>query len=180
MRFWLCVGLFLATLSTGWCLAGDVRKAPLVRPGSEQEAVAALEKIGGRVRRHPKRPGSPVIAVYLHGNKVRDEHLKYLASFKSLEYVQFFSVGLRGDGLAHLKGLKNLYILGLGFTRLSSRDSWRHLKQLQQLQYVEIGYTEIEGKRDPRGQVRALLPRVKIIGPMQGEKLIEARLRQGK
>ena len=71
-------------------------KIPVTRIHSKQEAIAAITKLGGIVKFAEKKPGKPVIGVYLIFTKVTDA------------------------GLVHLKGMTNLQTLDLSFTNVTA------------------------------------------------------------
>jgi HEAT repeat protein len=141
--------------------------APRTEAGEgEEKAVAAIQALGGEIRRGPAQANAPVIGVVFRQKNLAGDDLRHLASLPDLEYVIFFTVTLKGEGLKHLKGLKKLHTLGLGFTTLPSEKTWDDLKELTQLKQIGLGYTTIAGQREPDQNVREALPRVKIIGPL--------------
>ena len=62
---------------------------------SQADAVAAIKKLGGRVAFDKRKPGKPVVTVILSGPKVTDA------------------------GLVHLKGMTNLRVLDLAYTKVT-------------------------------------------------------------
>src|SRR4051794_27320339 len=73
----------------------------------EAEAVAAIEKLGGRVERDEKRPNKPVVLVSLYSTKVTDVNLVHLECLKKLKRLHLPHTSISDAGLAHLKGLTN-------------------------------------------------------------------------
>ena len=65
------------------------------RSDAEKKAIAAIKKLGGKVTFAEKKPGKPVISVYLTATKVTDA------------------------GLVHLKGLSKLQMLSLSYTKVT-------------------------------------------------------------
>jgi hypothetical protein len=103
--------------------------------GGEAEAVATLGTLGGKLRRDPKVPGKPVVAVDLHESKVTDE------------------------GLAHLKGLTNLLELGLSGTQVSDKGL-AHLKGLSNLRWLDLDKTKVTAAG--MAELKEALPTVRI------------------
>src|SRR5438045_453059 len=51
---------------------------------AEQQAIATIEKLGGKIFRDPKMPGKPVVGVDLSSTKVSDATLKQLTALKQV------------------------------------------------------------------------------------------------
>jgi hypothetical protein len=129
---------------------------------AEDRAIAAIEKLGGKVTRDPKKAGSPVIAVDLRSRKVTDKDLESLQGLKAVESLVLSNNRITDAGLAHLKGLRTLRSLKLDFTGITDKGL-EHLKSLQQLEYLHIGYTQV--KKEARAKLQEALPKLKIQGP---------------
>lgn len=153
----------------------------------EQEAVAALEKIG-RLTRDETQPGKPVVEVNFTAQTgprpVTDADLAYLKEFKSLKvlylgYTDITDAGLAhlkgltsleklsiaetkvtDAGLAHLKGLTNLTNLGLPFNKGITDKGLAHLTGLKKLEYLNVASTRVT----PKGiaALQKALPKVYI------------------
>src|SRR4051812_18869341 len=80
----------------------------------EKEAVAAIEKLGWKVKRSSDQADAPVVQVLVTQRNIQGADLKHLAAFKELEALVFFTVRVEGEGLTHLSGLKKLRTLSLG------------------------------------------------------------------
>jgi hypothetical protein len=107
-RFWsiLCLSAFLVG-----CRA---------RPNPEQaDAIAAIERLGGKVKFADDRPGRPVVEIALGGTAVGDADLARLACFPDLKTLALFDSGVGDAGVAHLRPLKNLRTLYLGRTKVT-------------------------------------------------------------
>ena len=79
-----------------------ISSAPLCADDAKDEAVAFVEKLGGRVTRDEKLPGKTVIGVHLSFKAVTDVGLKELAPLKNLT-----TLGLSGTQVTDA-GLKEL------------------------------------------------------------------------
>lgn len=55
--------------------------------GDEDQAIRAVDKLGGTVRRDDSRPGRPVVAVELPGCSVSADFLKIAQRFPHLEWL---------------------------------------------------------------------------------------------
>ena len=69
----------------------------------EASAVAALEKLGAKIKRDETKPGKPVIQVSLGNTAVTDAGLKELKELKQLTYLDINDTKVT---LAALKELK--------------------------------------------------------------------------
>ena len=82
-----------------------------VPTGTEDTAVAFVQKLGGRVARDDKAPGRGVVTVYLSGTKVTDAGLKELAPLKNLTTLDLGATRVTDTGLKELqKALPNCKI----------------------------------------------------------------------
>jgi Leucine-rich repeat (LRR) protein len=133
---------------------------------AKQKAIAALEKLGGKVFQDGIAPDKPVIGVDLDETHATDDDLAHLEVFPrlqslSLDETQVTDVGLVhlerltnltdldldettiGDaGLAHLKGLVNLRKLTLTHTRVTDAGL-AHLKGLKRLETLSLMGTKV-------------------------------------
>jgi hypothetical protein len=97
------------------CLAGCG-----ARPTAEQAAaIAAIERLGGKVKFADDRPSRPVVEIALGGTAVSDADLARLECFPELETLALFDSGIGDAGVSHLKPLANLRTLYLGRTRIT-------------------------------------------------------------
>jgi RNA polymerase sigma factor (sigma-70 family) len=119
--------------------AGKTQQVP-----AEQEAIAALQAVGGRIIRDRSQPGEPVIGVYLLSRDVKDEHLKHLKEFKGLKTLVL--TGISEAAMKDIRGLR-------GLERLRARpDDGRvaanDLGELQNLRELDLGQVEDAGLRE--------------------------------
>src|SRR5687767_1721662 len=75
---------------------------------AEERAVAAIEKMGGRVTRDKTAPGLPVIHVDLSSGSVTEAGLKEVAGLKQLKRLNLRGTGVTAGGLKELAGHKQL------------------------------------------------------------------------
>ncbi|HVC99189.1 MAG TPA: hypothetical protein VND64_36330 [Pirellulales bacterium] len=115
--------------------------APRVSP-DEAEAIAAIERLGGTVKRDDRRHGGPVVEVGLGGTRVADGDLAYLARFPELETVALFDSAVGDAGLAHLKECAELRTLYLGRTKVSD-EGLANLDSLAKLKTLGLSDTQI-------------------------------------
>jgi RNA polymerase sigma factor (sigma-70 family) len=83
------------------------------RPPAEQQAIAAIQAVGGRVVFDKTQPAEPVVGVYLLSPDVNDRHLRCLKEFEGLKTL-VLPEGVTDAGLKELRGLKGLERLRLG------------------------------------------------------------------
>jgi hypothetical protein len=119
-------------------------------PGtSQQNARAALEKIGARLQ--VDREGH-VTAVRLSGTKVTDVELANVRHFHRLQMLRLRRTKVTDEGLVHLRDLRQLISLDLDETWISDAGL-EHLKAIPSLEVVDLSETEatpqgIEALRD--------------------------------
>jgi hypothetical protein len=70
---------------------------------AEYKAIADIMKLGGKIERDDKKPGSPVIAVDLSNKAVKDANLKCLQSLGELRSLKLDDAPITDEGLKHLK-----------------------------------------------------------------------------
>ena len=83
------------------------------KDGDEQKVIAEIRRLGGEVGFDEKRPGKPLVDVFLDGTKVTDAGLADLKGLKRLTHLYLCDTGVTDAGLAHLKGLTELQRLDL-------------------------------------------------------------------
>src|ERR1019366_3707157 len=111
---------------------------------AEDKALAAIEKLGGKVARDAKTTGNPVVRVSLLYSKVTDEQLVILGALKNLQDLDLFGTKLTDDGLKHLRTLQNLRTLNLAFTRITDAV-FKDLRELKNLHTLSLGETKVTG-----------------------------------
>ncbi len=84
------------------------------KPNASQDAaIAAIKKLGGRVTIDTKSPDRPVTGVILQAPNVTDAGLVHLKGLTSLQSLNLTYTQVTDAGLVHLKGLTSLQRLGL-------------------------------------------------------------------
>ena len=160
-----------------------------VRADEEEDAAAAVQKVGGLITRDEKAPGKPVVEVSFQGTstgqviqdkdlatlkglkhlktlhlgyvtKTTDAGLVHLKGLTSLEKLNLPETDITDAGLANLTWLKNLKSLGLVFCKGITDKSVPYLIQLKNLEYLNVASTKIT----PKGiaQIQKALPKVYI------------------
>jgi hypothetical protein len=72
---------------------------------TEEQAIAAIEKLGGTIFRDEEKPGKPVARVYLDDSKVNDAGLAHLKTLKTLQLLYLYGTKVGDAGQVYLKGL---------------------------------------------------------------------------
>ena len=122
-------------------LTEDPADVPLDQSGDD--AVAALKKLGARIKQDDQ---GEVVEVRIASTKVTDAdlvHLKGLTNLQSLVIGSFGSQSQITDaGLVHLKGLTNLHTLRLVQTQVTDAGLV-HLKGLTNLEHLDLTNTKV-------------------------------------
>ena len=108
---------------------------------AEKEAVAAIEKLGGLVRRNQGQGSS----VRLSTTKVGDAGLVHLKGLTRLQSLNLNDTKVSDAGLVNLKGLTRLRSLTLNNTKVSDAGLV-HLKGMTQLQWLYLKNTNVTDK----------------------------------
>ena len=131
-------GIFLQTLALTLPMAGCGAK-----PTPEQaEAIAMIERLGGRLKFADDRPGRPVVEIALGGTPVADADLRRLACFPELETLSLFDSAIGDQGLARLALFVKLQTLYLGRTRVTD-DGLTVLADMSKLKTLGLSDTQI-------------------------------------
>lgn len=111
-------------------------------PLSKEEAIAEVERLGGKVRIDGERDDQPVWAVELQEAKIRNNDLRVLASFPMLEVLNLSETPIDDDGLTHVAACKRLNELNLSGTKITDRGLSR-LAKLSELTTLELNQTAV-------------------------------------
>ena len=79
----------------------DVRTEPEDEE-TEEQAIAAIEKLGGEVHRLDDTPGMPVVDVVLEGTNITDGDMVRLRPWRTLQYLYLSGTLIGNPGLVHL------------------------------------------------------------------------------
>jgi Leucine Rich repeat len=101
--------------------------------------VKAIEQIGGKVVRNPRREGQPVIGVDLRDTDVTDQLLRQIASCEQLQSLDLTGCEDVTDvGLSELAVCKHLQSLKLRLCRKVTDNGMRELARCPQLQLLDL------------------------------------------
>ena len=115
---------------------------PDASAGGVEQAIAAIEKAGGRITRDENSPGKPVVSVIFPDQTVDDAVFTSLEVLTSLRELVLNSFKFTDAGISQLKGLKKLQKLDLSDTRITDAGL-ADLKGLTKLQKLDLSETEI-------------------------------------
>src|SRR5262245_50254960 len=129
-RFVQIVLLHALLMAVGsWAAAGEKSK-------EQEEAIAAIKKMKGRVEFDTKRPGKPVTKVHLYAGKTAGIGLAPLAKLPEIEWIGLHLSDITEADLEYLKGLTKLRRLGLADIKLSDAG----VKRIEDMTPLEILY----------------------------------------
>lgn len=111
----------------------------------QQQAVALIQRLGGKVERDDKLAGQPVVRVDLSYTRVADSDLACLRVFDQLRRLDLSLNKLSGAGFVHLQRLPALKTLVLSYTSFSD-DSLAHVAKLAQLEKLWLARTAVTDK----------------------------------
>jgi Leucine Rich repeat len=139
---------------------------------ADQEAVAALQKLGGLSARAGSDSEAPVVKVEFNRAALTDEKLevavRHMKELKSLRAVTLGFTKVTDAGLVHLAGLPQLEELGLAQTAVTDAGL-THLKGLKKLKRLDLVGTKVTDKG--ADDLRAAIPGLDITrGPAPGKK----------
>jgi Leucine rich repeat len=123
-------------------LVSGISRLSLANDVEQERAVAAIEKLGGKVERDLTSPGHLVVRVDLRMTGVTDTDLASLGTLKSLQSLSLSCTGITDAGLAHLEGLANLRRLDLDVNRITDAGLV-HLEGLANLRRLDLRFTKV-------------------------------------
>ena len=118
-------------------VAEEAKQSPIVPEVGQNEAIAAIEKLGGR---HSLDEKERVVSVDLQQTQVTDDDLEYLKGLTTLQSLDLFVTQVSDAGLEHLKGMTSLQHLQLRRTQVSDAGL-EHLKGLAKLESLDLSST---------------------------------------
>jgi hypothetical protein len=134
------ISLPLAKLSVADQQYVRARLTPAPSGKNQQEAIAALEKLGAKTK---KSDDGNVVSVSLALNgKLTDSDLTILKEITTLKELGLTYTKTTDQGLIHLKGLTNLEVLNLYGTKITD-TGLGHLKALPNLEVLNLGGNRI-------------------------------------
>ena len=139
--------LVLTALSL--CLCSSVRA-----DDAEDEALALVNKLNGKVTRDVRAPEQPVVAVDLNFKEITDAGLKELAALKSLTSLDLRFTETTDAGLKELAALKNLTALDLRLTKITDAGlkELAALKNLTTLKLYSEKVTNAGSRNSPHSR----------------------------
>src|SRR5262245_59956479 len=135
------------------CMALSCKPSAAPEEQSEQAAVEAIQRLGGRVEVDEGMPNRPVVKVSLMMKNLHDEDLQLLSRLPSLRVLYLDANPLTDEGLHHLTGLSDLENLDLGGTDVTD-DGLKTLSKLSSLQRLVLNGTKVKEER--LGELRLL------------------------
>ena len=109
---------------------------------AESAAIAAIEKLGGKVEVDQQLPDKPVIKVYLHSTPVTDADLVHIAQLKQVQNIFLAKTQITDAGLEHLRDAHGLKTLGLNATAVTD-GGLIHLTGLTRLKTLNLQDTKV-------------------------------------
>ena len=124
--------------------AVSVPEEELPLPGREG-AIAAIEKMGGKIRFDEERPERPAVRVDLRQAKDPIAALQYLKELSEVQILDLSATAVTDPGLRPLEGLTKLRELILLGTEVGDQGM-EHLKGLNELETLNLENTRITGQ----------------------------------
>ena len=109
---------------------------------ADAAAVAAIEELGGRVRRLAVNTEDREVDFHLGGQALTDEGLAHVAQLDNVARLHLKGTKITDAGLAHLKGLTGLRRLHLETTAVGDAGI-ENLKGLTELEYLNLYGTNV-------------------------------------
>ena len=161
--------------SDGWhaaliATAAWLAMAPAT-PAADQDAVAALRKLGGVSARAGSDSEAPVVKVEFNRAALTDAKLReaipHLRKLPALRALTLGFTAVTDAGLVHLKELPELEELGLAQTGVTD-TGLAHLKELKNLKRLDLVGTKVTDQG--ADALKTILPDVDITrGPAPGK-----------
>lgn len=102
-----------------------------------QQSISALKQLGATIQRDDD---GHVIAVSLQSKKIADDDLRHLTVLRHVEDVNLYETPITDVGLAHVRQMKTLRRLNLGFCRKLTDRGIEQLKPLEKLEFLNLGF----------------------------------------
>lgn len=112
------------------------------QPETQEQAIAAIRKLGGLVDLYGKAPGTPFMVDWMDAPKDIDDGLKHIEGFTELQKLILCDSHVTDAGMAHLKGATRLRLLYLHHTKVTDAGMV-NLKGLVQLQTLLLDGTKV-------------------------------------
>lgn len=115
---------------------------PFMEMRDPGQIIAEIEELGGEVTFDEDDPDRPVIGVNVGMKKVTDFHLRQLATFASLQWLDLSVTRVTDAGLKYLRDLTDLVSLDLNVTAIGD-EGLQHLRELVNLCSLDLCTTQI-------------------------------------
>lgn len=122
----------------------SVIASPLTAQVTEDDAIAELQSLGGRVITIAADTTDREISLYLAGDAISDQQLPLLKSVSDVKWLNLANTSVTDQGLAHLHDLK-LTRLHLEKTTVGDKGL-AHLKNQTDLQYLNLYGTKVSNE----------------------------------
>jgi Leucine Rich repeat len=142
MRFAATTRRLMLVVSLLTCGIPEPRALAQVIDGEQDRAVAAIQRMGGKVVRDRAILGHPVVHVDLRMTRVTDSDLAVLEHLRGIQSVYLSASGITDAGLVHLEKLTRLRRLDLDFNPITDAGL-AHLEGLINLRVLDIHGTKI-------------------------------------
>jgi hypothetical protein len=109
---------------------------------ARDKAIAAIQRVGGRITMDETATGKPVVAVDFRRHKILDGDLKYLESFPQLKKLDLYDTGISDAGMAYLASLKHLELLEVNSPKVTDKGL-AHLQGLANLKELYLYGTSV-------------------------------------
>jgi hypothetical protein len=109
---------------------------------NEEEAIAAIEKLGGSVRKISQDTDQQEAVFHLSGQDLTDEGLVYLGQLSNLVWLNLANTKITDAGLQSLAPIKSLTRLHLEKTAIGDAGL-SHLSGLENLEYLNLYGTQV-------------------------------------
>lgn len=108
-------------------------------------AVALIERVGGKYEQDPNSLDNPISKLHLNGSKINDSSLLQLRDLNKVKFLDLNGCVEIGDaGLVAVEGMGELEILTLWGCHKITDKGFESLKNLSSLRTLNIGLTGIE------------------------------------
>ena len=131
------IGSFLLLIQPGLQAQDDKAK--------QKQAIAEIEKLGGKIEVDLQSPDKRVIGVNLKHTKVVDASLQNLKVLTTIQKLILRETPVTDDGVIYIKGLTNIEVLELSRTKVTDK-ALEHLKGFTRLQTLDLSGTEVTDK----------------------------------
>lgn len=107
-----------------------------------EEAIAEIERRGGKIERDTSRPGGPVVGLDAKGSAMTDAGLTYVQQFPELRSLDVSYTAVSDAGMSHVSGLQHLESLNLGCNKIGDKGI-AALSGLTRLRILDLSRTKI-------------------------------------